>query len=162
MTYPEPKRDGSVKHDGDCTFWSWKVCTCGLLHRLIVKSRPQDEYPEFWKDKTAHDHVLDRLLRPDAPRFPPAESESRIVAFDSECPHPWRQEKCGGRHEWYGKPRGPSVCRACGARTAEPTLGEPAPPLACPSCGNTEPPMCYECGSPRKFEASEPEEESHE
>jgi len=66
----EVKENGCApKHDSDCLFWSWKLCTCGLLLRLVRKSRPDAEYSEFWEEKAAHDFALERLFRrPGAPK----------------------------------------------------------------------------------------------
>jgi hypothetical protein len=53
---------GTARHDGDCWFWNIKICTCGLLHDMEVKTDPEKYYPDFYEEKvTQHETV--RLLK---------------------------------------------------------------------------------------------------
>ena len=57
-------KDGNPLHDADCFFWSHKVCTCGLLHALMCKEKPNESYSKYEDETVQHDDVL-RKLRPD-------------------------------------------------------------------------------------------------
>ncbi len=48
-----------MKHDGDCHFWGWNICTCGLLHQLMVKENAGELYPAFWEDRAKQDKELE-------------------------------------------------------------------------------------------------------
>lgn len=50
-----------MQHDGDCHFWGFNICTCGLLHRLIVKENAKELYPAFWEDQAKQDTEFDSL-----------------------------------------------------------------------------------------------------
>lgn len=39
-------KDGRPIHDGDCHFWSWSICTCGLLHWLAPMLPEETWYAE--------------------------------------------------------------------------------------------------------------------
>lgn len=51
-----------MKHDGDCHFWGHDICTCGLLHKLIIEENAQELYPNFWEDKAKQDTKFDYLM----------------------------------------------------------------------------------------------------
>ncbi len=47
-------------HDGDCYFWSFKVCTCGLLHWL--GPCPPVDQKWYLKEKAEHEQVIDSRI----------------------------------------------------------------------------------------------------
>ena len=49
------EKDGRLIHDGDCRFWSWKICTCGLLHWLAPQI-PKDEW--FYQESAEQEKAL--------------------------------------------------------------------------------------------------------
>ena len=51
-----------MKHNGDCHFWGWDICTCGLLHRLIIKENAKELYPAFWEDLAKHENRFNFLM----------------------------------------------------------------------------------------------------
>jgi len=57
------KKDGYLVHDGDCHFWSLKICTCGLLHYLLPRYATEDFkiYPNFWNDFGEQEELLNQL-----------------------------------------------------------------------------------------------------
>lgn len=66
-------KDKRPIHDGDCYFWSYDLCTCGLLHHLMFD--PPDE-DWFWEEKIRHRRQLERM--PDRlPYKPPTDEEKR-------------------------------------------------------------------------------------
>ncbi len=50
-----------MKHDADCHFFSWKICTCGLLHQLHVNGNPLAEYALYYEDCSYQLEALDLL-----------------------------------------------------------------------------------------------------
>jgi hypothetical protein len=39
-------------HHADCHFWGRDICTCGLLHDLVILENPEEYFPDFeehWK-----------------------------------------------------------------------------------------------------------------
>ena len=53
-------KDGRPIHDGDCWFWSVKVCTCGLLH----KAQRDEPFGSDWlcEERAEQMKVYNRLL----------------------------------------------------------------------------------------------------
>ena len=47
IAYPE----GAIVHHGDCWVFSTGVCTCGLLHDLLVIPKPERLYPRYLKEQ---------------------------------------------------------------------------------------------------------------
>lgn len=45
----------SIHHHGDCHFWEAKICTCGLLHDLIVLDDPEKLYRRVFAEHAAHE-----------------------------------------------------------------------------------------------------------
>lgn len=50
---------GQLLHDGDCLFWDYRICTCGLLHHLNPRSDKEEVYPDFWPEFAAHCTMVD-------------------------------------------------------------------------------------------------------
>ena len=48
-------KDGRPIHDGDCHFWSWSICTCGLLHWLAPTLPTATWYA---KERAQHERAL--------------------------------------------------------------------------------------------------------
>lgn len=58
--------DGHLVHDGDCSFWDRRVCTCGLLHQLRpMTDRALELMPDFYKQDGAQHLITDWLLGSD-------------------------------------------------------------------------------------------------
>ena len=54
--------EGVIVHDGDCSYWSMNLCTCGLLNELIFYSNIAAEmYPKFWEEWQRHQNVMGSL-----------------------------------------------------------------------------------------------------
>ena len=53
-----------VVHHGDCHFWSFKVCTCGLLHDLKWLSDPCEIYENFVKELALQTVSMDIICNP--------------------------------------------------------------------------------------------------
>ena len=70
---------GHYIHDGDCYFWSYKICTCGLLHKLMVITvDTKKEYPNLNKELAEQDNVMDHLRNnPAIPIVPMTEEEQQ-------------------------------------------------------------------------------------
>lgn len=55
---------GAIVHDGDCAFFSYSICDCGLLHEM--RCQPEDIitelYPEFAEEDSDHQWTLGWLL----------------------------------------------------------------------------------------------------
>ena len=56
--------DGAVVHDGDCHVFSWKICTCGLLHSLLPLDNPVQFFPQFYEQRAAQDTAINNLRDP--------------------------------------------------------------------------------------------------
>ncbi len=54
-------KGGHAIHDGDCHFWSRKICTCGLLHQLSAKHEPAEYYPAFDDEMLQHERALNSV-----------------------------------------------------------------------------------------------------
>lgn len=55
------KRDDTEKmyHDGDCAFWSFNICTCGLIDALRRIRKPDEQYDgDFAEDWGRHETML--------------------------------------------------------------------------------------------------------
>jgi hypothetical protein len=58
---------GVIQHNGDCQFYNFKICTCGLLHdlqRLQCRDNSRSistVYPQFTTDLTDQDKILDKI-----------------------------------------------------------------------------------------------------
>jgi hypothetical protein len=60
MAYPE----GHVVHHGDCDFFNIKVCTCGLLHFLVM-CKPnliEKHYPLFYEEQRDYEEIRAELM----------------------------------------------------------------------------------------------------
>lgn len=55
------KPDGTITHDGDCEYYSVRICTCGLLHTLNPISDPEVYYEKFWDELVLHTRQLQDL-----------------------------------------------------------------------------------------------------
>ena len=52
-----------MKHNGDCHFWGFKICTCGLLHELMIDYEDGiKSHPKLGKDLAEQDMQFDFLL----------------------------------------------------------------------------------------------------
>lgn len=74
------EKDGRLIHDGDCHFWSKKICTCGLLHRLQVF----DPQPEWWAREYGEQEGV--LYEPTIADPPTREALAKIID-DAYPPH---------------------------------------------------------------------------
>lgn len=54
------EKNGRLIHDGDCHFWSAKVCTCGLLHHLMPSTV---HWPEWFMDEMVEQDRQFEVLR---------------------------------------------------------------------------------------------------
>jgi len=56
--------DGHVNHHGDCDFFNIKVCTCGLLHSLMVLDPEivKRHYPLFCVEQADYEEVREQLM----------------------------------------------------------------------------------------------------
>lgn len=50
--------DGVITHHGDCWMYINNVCTCGLLHDLVILENSLDLYPEFNEEFAKHENNL--------------------------------------------------------------------------------------------------------
>lgn len=64
-------KDGRPIHDGDCHFWGEDICTCGLLHQLIIDP-PDEEW--YWIEHAKHETQLERIPER-LPYVPPSAEE---------------------------------------------------------------------------------------
>ena len=56
--------DGTILHHGDCTIFSFSICTCGLLHDLLPLCESAVVlYPDFWDELDKHEQTLDGLRK---------------------------------------------------------------------------------------------------
>lgn len=58
-------RDGHPIHDGDCTVFSYGVCTCGLLHHLMPYQERREQYPKFGEELGRQSETLQFILEHD-------------------------------------------------------------------------------------------------
>ena len=49
----------NLRHDGNCHFWGWGICTCGLLHDLIVIDDPSAIYFKYNDDRVRQYYELE-------------------------------------------------------------------------------------------------------
>lgn len=54
---------GAVVHDGDCEIYRIGICTCGLIHMLLILDTEQEKkiYPKFMEDYVDHMNNIDDL-----------------------------------------------------------------------------------------------------
>jgi len=76
MAFPE----GAVVHDGDCKHFSFGICTCGLLHQLMLMTERMKYYSKFYDDLCEQDHVLEHLQDTPPPPMPPPLSDEEVEA----------------------------------------------------------------------------------
>lgn len=65
------EKDGRLIHDGDCRFWTKKICTCGLIHHLCPEMPEDDWYGKEWG---MHESQLARVPDP-LPYIEPTDEE---------------------------------------------------------------------------------------
>lgn len=53
---------GTICHDGDCYFYGYHVCTCGLLHQLAPLTNINELYPNYARERGLQEHVIQVLL----------------------------------------------------------------------------------------------------
>ncbi len=54
-------KDGHAIHDGDCYFWGHSICTCGLLHKLMTKTEPEEYYPAYTEESLKQERALRKV-----------------------------------------------------------------------------------------------------
>jgi hypothetical protein len=77
-------RNGRLVHDSDCHFWSWDICSCGLLHHLNIMDSSERErlYPNFGEDHAKHRGLLAGFESGRFKADPPASDEEAAEATE--------------------------------------------------------------------------------
>lgn len=68
VTHGWRMKDGVLIHDGDCRFWSFGICTCGLLHTLRPRSDVDELRPAFGEDDAEEHGAFELLMALDRDR----------------------------------------------------------------------------------------------
>jgi len=57
--------DGAILHHGDCLIFTYKICSCGLLHDLsaLETEEIKELYPKYFDEDAAQCKVIDILLK---------------------------------------------------------------------------------------------------
>jgi len=54
-------KDGSFSHAGDCSYYSHRVCDCGLLSHLRFQHEERSKYPKFSEQLAEHERRLELM-----------------------------------------------------------------------------------------------------
>jgi hypothetical protein len=54
--------EGKLIHDCDCHWWSWRICTCGLIHFCLPQADKMGVlYPTLEAEWAAHQDVIEKI-----------------------------------------------------------------------------------------------------
>jgi len=53
--------DRSLIHDGDCHWWNFGICTCGLIHHLMPRDDATQIMPDYWEQRAIHETRIEQL-----------------------------------------------------------------------------------------------------